>query len=889
MKSHLPILCLLLLAGISLRAGDFPISLKGIADKSLDDAASGDGAGGWTDEGPENSLNAFPTGRVTFEGIPFEIPASDPAVLALKGKAWPDAPAEITIPAAGLKGRAIFVLSAHAWSDGPIELARLTVRYESGREDSCPIINLTHTGPWWNPVSVPLAPVVWRGENRYGMAVGVYLAGYDLADEKLVSITIKASPMNGQLLILGITLSDKSPAHLPKRPLWVPEDRQSSDGFPLAAPVDPTAPAVWQDIPDKVPNLAGRDLIMELDTALSATSEKTATALVRQLKSLGYTGVRLAPLDPILAWPDSSSVRAVVSALKAGGMESSVTLAGGRAYSDADDVAAFRDLDPRLGEVFFVDPAATKILHRDLAAFWASSPVDHLASSSILYDSGLLSYHVDELTRPHRRMLMTRWATWLRTRHGDQEGLEKVWMVEGQTTPLLPGDNLTRSKVELLSLSNILAASPRFRKRIADQILFLDEVQREWFLAQKEFADKTLPPALWSTTAWISPSWLRDIQAGLSASLDVVEERAELLRPSVHQEGGKAPFLKISPLSTSGVADFLTPYYRISGKPFIVWDSTGMWPGDRDFLRVLRTMAMASVQGWNGILHRKLYSTTIPEALEECGSVPGPALQNPAFLAVLPLGRHLFLRGDLEPAPPVLRRQLLQPSEIATKLPTVPSLSNPLGEAYPAWLPFSGGVEAGINLPDWRDQTALEQSHAGDSVTSLTGQITLSPAAERLEIRTPRTVALAGSLDGQSLKSGKANIDNISGSGAAYVTSLDGLPLSESGAVLLGLVGSCNNTGTRIERSTEPRGIYPAVWKIADPGKPPILMDPVSAKFSLPSARSGKWTITPLDAFGRPVSTEPMQVTSLPDGGLNIPLDNRTHRAPLFLLRHESQ
>jgi hypothetical protein len=83
MKPHLSLLCLLLLAGISLRASDFPISLKGIADKSLDDAASGDGAGGWTDEGPENSLNAFPTGSITFEGIPFEIPSSAPAVLAL--------------------------------------------------------------------------------------------------------------------------------------------------------------------------------------------------------------------------------------------------------------------------------------------------------------------------------------------------------------------------------------------------------------------------------------------------------------------------------------------------------------------------------------------------------------------------------------------------------------------------------------------------------------------------------------------------------------------------------------------------------------------------------------------------------------------------------------
>ncbi len=484
---------------------------------------------------------------------------------------------------------------------------------------------------------------------------------------------------------------------------------------------------------------------------------------------------------------------------------------------------------------------------------------------------------------------MNRWAAWLRSRHGDQAGLEKAWQVTGQATPLFPDDNLSRSKVEILSLSNILAASPRFRRRIAEQIEFLVEVQREWFLAQKAFAAGSLPPALWSTTAWISPSWLRDIQAGLSGSLDAVEERVELLRPSVRQENTKSPFLNVSAFSEPGLADFLTPYYRIAGKPFLVWDSTGMWPGDRDFLRVLRTMAVASLQGWNGILHRKLYSTGFPEALEESGSVPGPALQNPAFLAILPLGRHLFLRGDLDPAPPVVRRQLLLPSEIATKLPAVPSLTNPLGDRYPSWMPFAGGVEAGTDLPDWRDEAALEKSRADRSVTSLTGQLTIRPADELMEIRTPRTLALAGTLGGQSVKSDAVRIEKITGAGTAYMTTLDGLPLSKSRAILIGLVGPCNNSGTVVEHSTEPRGIYPTVWKIADPGKAPILMGPVSATFSLQPAMPGKWTITPLDALGRPIAPAPTMVQSQPDGGLTLALDNRTHRAPLFLLRHESQ
>lgn len=876
----------------TLQAVDVPVSLKDFANRTLDDDASGDGKGGWTDEGPENSLNTFPTGRVEFLGIPFDIPTNTPAVLAMKGRSWPDAPSELTIPIKGLKGRALYLLSVHAWEDGPVELARLTMRYESGREESLPLINLTNTGPWWNPVSLSAAPVVWRGANRHGVPVGVYLTGYDLSDESLSTLTIKGNQVSGQLLILGVTISDKPIASaLPHQPGWLKEPPSRSGWFPLAQPPDPRVPPVWERIPSKSPVLPKRFLLMELDASLSVPSKETAAATVGLLKSLGYTGVRLSPLDPLLVPEEQAahkaSISLLASALKEHGLSVSTTLAGGRIYSESDGVAAFRELDPRLSEHFFLDPAATKVLHRDLSDFRKSLPVPELAPSAVLFDSGLFSYHMDALTRPHRRILLNRWAAWLRERYANQAELEKAWQVAGQAPPLLPDDNLVRSKVELLSLSHILAASPRFRTRIGDQIEFLDGLQRTWFADQKTFADNNLPPALWSTTAWISPAWLRDIQTGLSASLDVVEERSELFRPDTPPENGKSPFLETSPLSRAGMEEFLTPFYRVAGKPFVVWDATGIWPGDRDFLRSLRTMVMAAIQDWSGLLHRTLYSTETPQILEETKSLPGPALQNPAFVAVLPLGRHLFLRGDLESAPVVLRRPLLRPSEIVTRLPEIPSRSNPLGSRFPAWIPFAGGVEAGLNIGDWRDEEALSKCLSGESITSVTGQVTIRPDHDLMEIRTPRTVALAGTLDNTSLDAPGIALSKATGYGAAYATSLDGLPLNESHAMLIGLVGRCDNSDTVFERSVEPRGSYETLWRTALPGSSPVLMEPVSASFAFPSALPGKWTITPLDAFGRPLGTSAWTVDSQPGTGVAVPLDNTTHHAPLFLLQHE--
>lgn len=893
MKHKLPVswLCSLVVALHVTGAADVPISLNGIANKSLDDSASGDGRGGWTDEGPENSLNTFPTGHVEFEGIPFEIPADSPAVLALKGRSWPSAPSELTIPINGLKGRAIYFLSAHAWEDGPVELARLVVRYGSGREESLPIIHQTHTGQWWTPVSLPAAPVAWRGENRHGVPVGIYLSGYDLTNEPISAITLKSSPINGQLLILGLTISEKPVSSLPHRAAWVREPDSRGDWFPLAQAADSSSPPVWQQIPSNAPEVSGRLLLMELAPALSAPPRKVAADTVLLLKSLGYTGVRIGPLDPLLSPRERAAHRELIdelaSILQANGLSLSVTLAGGRIYSENDGVAAFREIDPRLSEHFFLDSAATDILHQDLAGFRTTLPVATLAPSAVLFDSGLFSYHVDDLTRPHRRILLNLWAAWLRTRYDNQIKLEKAWQIPGQASPLLPDDNLARSKVELLSLSHILAASPRFRMRIGDQITFLDELQRKWFLDQKTFAEENMPPSLWSTTAWISPAWLRDIQTGLSASLDVVEDRTEILRPDVSPEDGKSPFLEISPFSSSGLADFLTPYYRVAGKPFIVWDTTGTWPGDRDFLRTLRTMTMAALQNWTGILHRTLYSIDIPQTLTETGATPGPALQNPAFVGVLPLGRHLFLRRDLDPAPIVLRRPLLLPSEIATKLPEIPSRRNPLGTRFPAWIPFAGGVETGSGLEDWRDEAALEKCQAEGTVTSVTGQLTLRPESDLMEIRTPRTIALVGTLNGKSLDASGVTLTGAKGYGAAYVTTLDGLPLSESRSMLIGLVGRCDNSHAVFEQSTEPRGSHDTVWRMSQAGSSPLLMEPVSADFSFPSASPGRWTITPLDVFGRALGSLPRPLPSTPEKGLSLSLENRNYGTPLFLFKYE--
>jgi len=207
-------------------------------------------------------------------------------------------------------------------------------------------------------------------------------------------------------------------------------------------------------------------------------------------------------------------------------------------------------------------------------------------------------------------------------------------------------------------------------------------------------------------------------------------------------------------------------------------------------------------------------------------NAPWPRPPESGFCGCASTGRHLFLRRDLDPAPIVLRRPLLRPSEIATKLPEIPSRSNPLGARFPAWVPFAGGVETGLGLEDWRDEEALAKRLTAESVSSVTGQLTVRPDNHSMEIRTPRTVALVGTLDNKSIEASGVILRKTTGYGAAYVTALDGLPLKESHAMLIGLVGRCDNSGTVFERSTEPRGPHETVWRTSMPGTSPLLMEP---------------------------------------------------------------
>lgn len=143
-------------AALEARDRMVPIDLRSVATMGFLDLVAGDGRGGWTDEGPLNSIASITAGRTVFLGVPFEL--IDPAgnggrsVITLQGtKVTPGMPEAVRgIQLGGRTARSLFLLTAGAWCDQGRAIATVSIRYADGGVVAVPLVPGTNTGDWWS-------------------------------------------------------------------------------------------------------------------------------------------------------------------------------------------------------------------------------------------------------------------------------------------------------------------------------------------------------------------------------------------------------------------------------------------------------------------------------------------------------------------------------------------------------------------------------------------------------------------------------------------------------------------------------------------------------------------------------------------------------------------
>lgn len=431
---------------------------------------------------------------------------------------------------------------------------------------------------------------------------------------------------------------------------------------------------------------------------------------------------------------------------------------------------------------------------------------------------------------------------------------------------LKPGGRVGLGESESLEDRSIRA--PKFAESRAlpagarqDWIRFLWETERKHWTGMRRFLKESLgvkAPVVATIVATSTPNLMSD--------MDAVDTHAYWQHP--HFPGRPWDmnnwYVKnISMVDYPG-SDTVTrlAFQRVSGKPHMVTEYNHPAPNTHAGEGPLFIAAFGALQDWDAIF---LYTYSHDEKETKAGCIPGffSIGPHPTIMANVPAASLLFRRADLRPAKQVLNVPLVAEKEIQM-----------IAQKGHAWSVLRA-EDLGLDLKNAIvHRIALDVSGkapmptvaplANDEQTSDTGELRWRlPEKNRgvLELRAPKTKALIGHVDRQRIDLGHGVQVTVGQTNTNWCTvaltllegdSFDGNPRR----ALLVAAGITENTDMGWKdgaRSTVGR----------DWGKPPSLVEPVSATIRIPRGAASP-VIYPLDERGQ--RGKPIAATAAGDG-----------------------
>ncbi len=216
------------LFGLQIQAADIYLDLSKEANRAFVDEIAGDGQGGWSDQGAENSLRGMKPGPKTFENFHFTIldgsKNAGREILVFTSAHGVTNLSEVEIPVeadAPANGGALYLLHTTCWASSKEsqKVGVVSVRFASGKTLEFPVATKREVADWWNAADFENGFVGYREENKSSL-VGVYISRFPIPAGlgKPVAVTLKTE--RGPIwIVLAATLSDKDQP-LPKREAW---------------------------------------------------------------------------------------------------------------------------------------------------------------------------------------------------------------------------------------------------------------------------------------------------------------------------------------------------------------------------------------------------------------------------------------------------------------------------------------------------------------------------------------------------------------------------------------------------------------------------------------------------------------------------------------------
>ena len=190
------------------------IDLRSFCNRGFTDSVAEDGEGGWTDQGPENSLNDVPWGVHTLLGVPCDLIRwdmnSNKTCIVLSSESQkavlPDIVPDIRV---GGKIRAIYFFHTAAWITGKVGVI-YRIHYASGKTLDVPARVGKDIGNWWISHSGEAGRIA-AFKNRQNRGFQCMEWVNPNPEDEILSLDIVSPKTRIVPIVIGITVEEYAP------------------------------------------------------------------------------------------------------------------------------------------------------------------------------------------------------------------------------------------------------------------------------------------------------------------------------------------------------------------------------------------------------------------------------------------------------------------------------------------------------------------------------------------------------------------------------------------------------------------------------------------------------------------------------------------------------
>ncbi len=867
------------------------ISLESVANRNFKDDVAGDGKGGWSDQG-ENSVYGFPLGRRKFKGIPFHISQSDgKQCLVMRGQNDQNLPtsAEVMVDE---KGKTVYFMHAIAWA-APV-VGTYTVNYANGGSHDITVRNKLEVFDFWSPGASETARQIWSGSNPQKEGIGLTVFAWEnpKPDKVIESITIQTPGDKAYVMVCGITLSN-GPAYLPKEPIrtfvgdtWFPysginvEERRGT-ALDMSKALDaPAGKKGWLSKDRGDFQFENGENIrfwgMSVSDQANFPSKEQAAFMAEYVAQTGMNMIRHHAWDAVVWSPGNNifgmgtSTREIDSAqldkldyfiyqLQERGVYQYFDLicyrpalaADGVQYPDSitQGYKLVGEFDPHLLELQeeFIEQLFN---HRNPYTGKTYGEDPALAMLEINNESSLFfmgHWTSWKLRSPyHRDLLQKLYNEWLAGQYDSREQLAEAWQpAPGQhgRAGLKDNEDFAAKTVEpIWDLTLESKQLPALSKaRIRDNMRFYYDVHLNYFRRMEKAIRKTGYQGLIAG----SNHWT-DVAADVFVNsvmdyLDRHEYFGQLMNGYGVEAGvgfkGKSMLHDSSAFLIGKLAS-----RRVKDMPFIVTEWGHCEISGYRHEGIFAMAAYSAFQNWSALQYG-LGGKPFDQDHLEMSRLAGvyDIANHPGIMALHPATYLMVTRGDVAEASsewflPICDDDALDPrTRLGRSEQSNKGDEENLVSTVDIWRVHRGALAAKSGIvfngaeklePQWVD--AFEET-VGKVTTSSTGELTFNYEQGLLRVDAPKSQGFAGFARNSMQTCGNVRATVENEHCCFLVTAIDNKPISQSRRLLVTAVGNSANTGM-----TASKGVN----VIKDPGKAPIMVEPVIGEVNLTNMSS---------------------------------------------------